>query len=467
MQVGATRVDITPPRKYCKQLSLGGYSRLSKCKGIRDRIYAKIIYFKDEGDETNNDIAEHMIISIDQSGMTNLVGNRIRTLISRRFHIPIDHIFIYCSHNHYTPDILGLMAAPVFPMLLSPAALTNLYINFLIVKILHAIPAALNVKRAKVGIFQHIYPDNDLIDRRLYLKGKFKNVHPKQSFIGIKNSHNNDFIAIGMISSLHDVLYPPNECKIMAGQTGNYCNSISALTADQEDPAIGFFMLGPSGNINPIPNKNLLGPKYHKLKTSKIPRSVIYQYQKDWGEFQAKRAISKLASAEFREIKVKSVQKRISFPINYGFRTKFPERLTNLFFKGLKHQLLIPILRKARKKGLIPLNIVKNQSPKKSENTKYRVKTNTSILKIDELALLNTPGEPFLGMGQDIESRVEKNLNSSMKIHTTSLCNDSFGYMFTDKETIKKQTGYEPKMTLTPLAGTYIMNSLITLSKDF
>src|SRR6056297_4033167 len=163
MELGVTRVDITPKPSMCKHISLGGYSRMHKCKGIQEKIFARIMHLR----KPQQHVGEgNLIICVDLVGVPYLIAFQLRQIIAERWGFSPGKIFIYATHNHYTPDIMGLMAAPIFPMIFSPAAINYVYINFFLAKILQAIPKTFDTEPGTIGLVQKIYPDNDLLNRR-------------------------------------------------------------------------------------------------------------------------------------------------------------------------------------------------------------------------------------------------------------------------------------------------------------
>ena len=140
MEIGRAVVDITPPENIWRHISLGGYSRMKKCQGVRDRIFARILYISPDSTPSSE---SYMIMSIDQVGIPHVLSHEIRETIQKRWKVPLSNIYIYATHNHYTPEIQGLMPAPTFPMIFSPVSLTRIYINYLKAKIFHAIPGCL------------------------------------------------------------------------------------------------------------------------------------------------------------------------------------------------------------------------------------------------------------------------------------------------------------------------------------
>ncbi len=98
MKVGYSRLEITAPLGTV----INGLGKPRIADGILDGLYATAVAFSD-GDR----IA--VAITLDILEMRRVDHDKIRNMISERYGVDGDAVFIHCTHSHYTPEISGVM----------------------------------------------------------------------------------------------------------------------------------------------------------------------------------------------------------------------------------------------------------------------------------------------------------------------------------------------------------------------
>jgi hypothetical protein len=346
------------------------------------------------------------------------------------------------------------MPAPIFPYILSPTAVNRSYINYLIAKIIQAFPKALQTFPATFGIFQDLYPEKDIYDRRAPMRlKKTLIIHPKRTIFGFKDI-SGTIRAVFLILPLHDTYLNRLDNQITFGQTGEFCRAITQLTSENQNPAIGFYLQGPAGSASPDFNRNIWDfTKEHFALEKYDP----FKYVKGWGLYQASKCLEILNECKYHSISLKTLQKTILVPVKPYIRTSWVGWLKNAFLFAIKRLIAVPLFQIVRYNSFLFLNFQReNPLGKKSLIPPMKIKTSISLLQINNCLLLNMPGEPFLHMGRNIEKIARKQSLDADIVACVELCNDSMGYLFDDEKTITEQDGYEPSMSFNPLMGLYL-----------
>ena len=102
---GAASCDITPQNP--EGMLLGGFDFNRPCAGVRDPIYARALVVSDGKTPL-------VIVTLDLVGLSLVRTNRIRLRLTQRFP---DSILLVCTHNHQSPDTLGLWGPAFFDLL--------------------------------------------------------------------------------------------------------------------------------------------------------------------------------------------------------------------------------------------------------------------------------------------------------------------------------------------------------------
>lgn len=103
LYAGATIVEITTEYGKRGELYLGGFEGGRKNRGVRDPIYANILYL-DDG------VTPFVVVSADVIGFLKDDVDEIRKLASDKWQ---DNIIIASTHNHVGPDTIGFWGKQV------------------------------------------------------------------------------------------------------------------------------------------------------------------------------------------------------------------------------------------------------------------------------------------------------------------------------------------------------------------
>ena len=91
-KAGFARIDITPP----VGIPLAGYYHRRVSDGVLDPLYARCLAISD-GD------TRALVFSLDNLHLDNETYNDVRTAISRKAGLPLEAIFLACTHTHTGP----------------------------------------------------------------------------------------------------------------------------------------------------------------------------------------------------------------------------------------------------------------------------------------------------------------------------------------------------------------------------
>jgi hypothetical protein len=460
IRVGVTEIDITPPLSW--ETALGGSTRAKPMEGVHDPIYARILVFERQKIGANS--IEAVIINIDQVGLPISVIEMIKKPLHPKFGVDSAKIFIYCTHNHYTPDMTGLMPAPIMPKLFNRAAANLNYAHLLVYRIMQAFPKALHTFDATLAFHQSQYPRRNLVNRRARWEHKSQILHPRLTVVGIKDTQK-QLRAVILILPQHDTLIDRELNEIAGGLTGSFCKSVSTITSNQPNPAIGFYLQGPAGDV-----AHTYDIQIHNqiLKDSPHHPPDMYAYCKQWGMTFARDCIDKLASLQFDPIEVQSFKKNIYIP-NYPYvNMNLWNNIKDVVMWVLKSGFALPFIGLFRINRWHFLKFIRHPPYGKHSLFSYAaINTEISILCLNTLFLINTPGEPFTSMGKYLETKARQVLGNRFQYAITELCDDCMGYVYTDLRTIQLQDGYEPTMGVSPLFGTYLAAWVAILLKQF
>lgn len=132
---GAATCDITP--KNPEGILLGGFDFGRPCEGVRDPIYARALVLSDGNTPL-------VIVTLDLVGFSLVRTQRIRTLLTREHP---DSILLVSTHNHQSPDTVGLWGPALFNMLPYQTGLDSGYMTFLEERIVDCVKQALERAR--------------------------------------------------------------------------------------------------------------------------------------------------------------------------------------------------------------------------------------------------------------------------------------------------------------------------------
>lgn len=94
LSAGFSRVDITPMRG----IGMAGYFKIRKAEGVLDNLYARIMALS---------FGEKRVIlaSLDLLMIQTPICNHYREEIAKKTGLPIEAIFVHCTHTHTAPHI--------------------------------------------------------------------------------------------------------------------------------------------------------------------------------------------------------------------------------------------------------------------------------------------------------------------------------------------------------------------------
>jgi hypothetical protein len=132
---GAAVCDITPENP--EGMLLGGFDFNRPCAGVRDPIYARALVLSDG-------TTPLVIVALDLVGLSLVRTRRIRTRLTRKHP---DSVLLVCTHNHQSPDTVGLWGPALFGMLPYRTGLDHGYMAFLEDRIVACVTQALRQTR--------------------------------------------------------------------------------------------------------------------------------------------------------------------------------------------------------------------------------------------------------------------------------------------------------------------------------
>jgi len=127
---GAATRDITPENP--DGILLGGFDFNRPCAGVRDPIYARALVLSDGKTPL-------VIVTLDLVGLSQVRTNRIRDRLTREHSVSI---LLVCTHNHQSPDTLGLWGPALFGLLPYQTGLDAGYMTWLEEQIVECVKSA-------------------------------------------------------------------------------------------------------------------------------------------------------------------------------------------------------------------------------------------------------------------------------------------------------------------------------------
>jgi hypothetical protein len=132
---GAATCDITP--KNPGGILLGGFDSDRPCAGVRDPIYARALVLTDGNTPL-------VIVTLDLVGLSLVRTRRIRAQLTRKHP---DSILLVCTHNHQSPDTIGLWGPALFGVLPYRTGLDSGYMAWLEERVVGCVEQALGQAR--------------------------------------------------------------------------------------------------------------------------------------------------------------------------------------------------------------------------------------------------------------------------------------------------------------------------------
>jgi hypothetical protein len=132
---GAASRDITP--RNPEGMLLGGFDFNRPCEGVRDPIYARALVLSDGATPL-------VIVTLDLVGLSLVRTNRIRSRLTREYP---DSVLLVCTHNHQSPDTVGLWGPALFDLLPYRTGLDTPYMTWLEEQIAACVQSAIDRAR--------------------------------------------------------------------------------------------------------------------------------------------------------------------------------------------------------------------------------------------------------------------------------------------------------------------------------
>ena len=158
---GAATCDITP--KNPEGILLGGFDFGRSCEGVRDPIYARALVLSDGNSPlvivTREAARRRARALLDLVGLSPVRTRRIRALLTREHP---DSILLVSTHNHQSPDTIGLWGPALFDVLPYRTGLDHGYMTFLEERIVDCVKQALEQARpARLHLASGEFDKND------------------------------------------------------------------------------------------------------------------------------------------------------------------------------------------------------------------------------------------------------------------------------------------------------------------
>lgn len=384
IQVGVSKIDITPPIG----VKMAGFAaRLKDSEGIHDPLFVRTIVIKCQKNLVS-------ISSIDVSTLDKIIVDKIREFVSRYVNIPKENILITATHTHSGPHT-GKCGEDW----------TDLeWLGQLVKKVATSIIIAYKkLKVAKVG-FGIGYVDNISANRR----EPGGPIDPYVRVIAF-NDLKGDPIATLVNYSMHPVTLRYNNTLISADYPGYLCKYL-----DEWGYGMGIFLQGTAGDIRPkIVEK--LGTEYDI--------EIGYKEAERMGKILAAEAIKTRESIEKFLTNVCVLTKRIEYELPTQKLPPLSEVESRI--KGAEEKL-----RKAKsKEEAIKANwenyanrLLKFMLKNRVKNNK--IKTESMLIRINDVLIISLPGEPLVRIGMEIRERIGKK-----DAVIVGYSNDSIGYI--------------------------------------
>ena len=128
---GAARSDITPARP--EGMHLAGFAFDRTCTGVRDPLFVRALAITDGQTPL-------VIVTLDLIGLSRPRTERLRALLTEQY---ADSVLLVCTHNHQSPDTIGLWGRALFDLLPYSTGLDPAYMDRLEKDILATVEQAL------------------------------------------------------------------------------------------------------------------------------------------------------------------------------------------------------------------------------------------------------------------------------------------------------------------------------------
>ncbi|MHA1869539.1 MAG: hypothetical protein ACTSXF_01195 [Promethearchaeota archaeon] len=504
---GAAQESITP--KQFRRVSLAGYGRWSRCKGVHDLIYVRVnVFLRDNADKSqlsddpndpvnNNSIGSDVLLvllNFDLTGFGFKNGDLLREQVHKQLKIDKSRIHFYSTHSHYAPDTESIFPAPVFPNVIFQNYNKHL-VQLIIRQSIKAIrKAIMNAVPCKIGYGSYKFPEKFVHNRRPP-KGYYQIIHPNIHVIKISNLEN-DLIGLITIFPSHPVIIDGELNEISGGWPGFFVRALrkdpELFSTDRSSTAtrikknfVPLIFQGPAGNatgryFGPFPEieefrkkiaekRQEFIEKYNGGNSQKLNKSMrkklrkyIKKFRKNYPKYKelqylasykfaltlAKHVVKLTKSIETSPLRLIIINsKRVYIPLTPVYKKLDIAGLRSILYAAVKRIIVVPLFKLCRGGDLHFVNLKRKKLPFSSFK-RLCLETRVTTIVLNDIIITGNPGEPYYNMEREIKSKI-----NSKKVALAELCDDAIGYNWTDEQHIFEPYSYDAQMSYSPLTG--------------
>ena len=429
LSAGFSRVDITPMRG----IGIAGYFKVRNAEGILDNLYARVMALS-YGEK------RVLLMSLDLLQIQTPVNNYYREEIAKATGLPIEAIFIHCTHTHTAPYVDPKRGLDIDPSQTN-AALIEEYQRFVCRRLVDGACEALeDLSPAKMG-YGISRASNIAFIRRFRMKDGSVRTNP-----GVNNP---DIVApIGELDERVSILRFDREGKKSITMM-NYANhpdvvggnlisadwpGLACVALEQAiDTTEAIFFNGMQGDVNHVnvhPTKGYLNDLF--MDFDDVARG--YGHAKYMARVMAGAVMQVWDKVEYVDVDgIDYVNKIVNIPSNMPTPEEAVEahRINDLHKAGRDAELPY--------EGMMLTTVVAEAGRMvRLEHGPAFFPMIFSALKIGNIALIGVPGEPFNGIGRALKEAAGWDL-----VIPCCLTNGSEGYF--PMEDAYAEGGYEAR----------------------
>lgn len=384
-RAGAARVDITPPEPVGTYLA--GFAANRTCTGVRDPLSARTLVLTDGATPL-------VIVALDLIGLSLVRTSRIRSMLSRKFP---HSVMLVCTHNHQSPDTLGLWGVALAGVLPYRTGLDQDYMSFLESRIVDSVRQAIEKARpASLHLAQGAFDS----------QGKW--VHNERSPLldrDMRVVQLDDERGECIATLVQHACHPETLWKKNRLISADFCGVCCRLVEEQ----VGGVALYVNG---------ALGAMVSAAIGWETPEDERERVMVGLGQAMARQAVRLVRRARKKRIEEPHIR------VGHG-QVRFPEKDNHLF--ALIHALGV-VEHRELAGGLL---------------------SEVSFVRLGPASMVGLPGEPAPALGLEILERVP----GSPKL-LLGLAGDELGYLLPPEFFHDPAYGYERSMSPGPLTAT-------------
>ena len=428
LSAGFSRIDITPMRG----IGISGYYISRLAEGVLDNLYARALALS-YGEK------RMVILGLDILQIQTPVCNRLREEVATATGLPMDAIFIHCTHTHTGPYVDTILAQNAgLELDVEPVEEYQRFLSHRLADV--ACEALEDLSPARMG-FAIGHASNVAYIRRFRMKDGSVRTNP-----GVNNP---DILApIGELDERVSVLRFDREGK-KSITLMNYANhpdvvggnkisadwpGLSCVALEKAiDTTEAIFINGMQGDVNHVnvhPTKGFLNDLF--MDFDDVARG--YGHAKYMARVMAGAVMQVWDKVEYVDVDgIDFINRTVNIPSNKPAPEEMPEarRINDLHTAGRDAELPY--------EGMMLTTVVADAARKvRLENAPDFFPMIFSALRIGNVALIGVPGEPFNGIGRALKKAEGWDL-----VIPCCLTNGSEGYF--PMEDAYAEGGYEAK----------------------